>query len=156
MPITLMGPCTGHLGTISTFCPDYTNSEMTPFSNWLLMKSCNSQYGFIIKGSESSSGSSTVLMFTQLHQQKHGSAFGSGKVWRCALASAVAGLRGWEWTPSHLSNFAFFNAGLIQEQGVFVRRQKRPLVLPTFTDCEAPTTLKANEFISFPTSKHVA
>lgn len=25
-----MGPCTGHLGTISTFCPDYTNSEMAP------------------------------------------------------------------------------------------------------------------------------
>lgn len=30
IPITLMGPCTGHLGTISTFCPDYTNSEMAP------------------------------------------------------------------------------------------------------------------------------
>lgn len=59
-----MGPCTGHLGTISTFCPDYTNSEMAPFSNWLLMKSYNSQHGSIVKGSESSLGSNMVRMFS--------------------------------------------------------------------------------------------
>lgn len=66
MPITLMGPCTGHSG-ISPFCPDYTNSEMTPFSNWLLMKNYSSQDGSIIKGHDSSFGSSVVLMPSLLH-----------------------------------------------------------------------------------------
>jgi hypothetical protein len=61
------GTCTGHSGTVSPFCTDYTNSEMTPFSNWLLMKSYSSQHGFIILWHDSSSSSSIVLMPSLLY-----------------------------------------------------------------------------------------
>lgn len=149
MPITLMGPCTGHLGTISTFCPDYTNSEMTPFSNWLLMKSYNSQYGSIIKGTESSSGSGMVICISKslallLVLETVKMCFSFSHTWTLMMSFPSLKLCFLQCRPDSAAAWCICTETEKASSTLHIKGH------------DAPNILKAKKFISLSTPNHVA